>query len=112
MAEMSLNPHFSFSDTESPFPSTPREGAVNKPRSKMASNIHSRTGTWHTESQSRMTESSDPSDGTYHLEIVGFYQREVLNAMQRWFSTHGWAGGQFPIIVPDFLRRWATPTRQ
>jgi hypothetical protein len=36
----------------------------------------------------------------------GIFHTEVLLAVQRWFSSHGWPGGAFPIIIPYSLRRY------
>ncbi|CAG5120335.1 unnamed protein product, partial [Candidula unifasciata] len=32
------------------------------------------------------------------------YFMEVLKAVQRWFSYHGWPGGPYPIVIPETLR--------
>lgn len=36
----------------------------------------------------------------------GIFHQEVLYAVQRWFSAHGWPGGSYPIRIPDSLRRY------
>lgn len=36
----------------------------------------------------------------------GIFHQEVMYAVQRWFSAHGWPGGAYPIKIPDTLRRW------
>ena len=36
----------------------------------------------------------------------GIFHAEVLLATQRWFSSHGWPGGPFPILIPQSLRRY------
>lgn len=35
----------------------------------------------------------------------GMFHQEVMSAVQRWFSAHGWPGGAYPIKIPDTLRR-------
>ena len=33
------------------------------------------------------------------------FHHEVLTAVQRWFSSHGWPGGPFPVNIPTTLRK-------
>lgn len=82
--------------------STPlnREGAMNKPPSGSEHNVS--RGQMDLASRSlgsAMFPDEDTEEGIFHME--------VLLAVQRWFSSQGWPGGQFPIIIPHSLRWWA-----
>lgn len=46
---------------------------------------------------SAMFPDEDSEEGIFHVE--------VLLAVQRWFSAHGWPGGPFPISIPETLRK-------
>lgn len=79
--------------------STPlnREGAMNKPPSGSEHNVS--RGQMDLASRSlgsAMFPDEDTEEGIFHME--------VLLAVQRWFSSQGWPGGQFPIIIPHSLR--------
>ena len=41
----------------------------------------------------------------YESSLEAHFHHEVLNAVQRWFSSHGWPGGPFPVTVPQSLRK-------
>lgn len=84
--------------------STPlnREGAMNKPPSGSEHNVS--RGQMDLASRSlgsAMFPDEDTEEGIFHME--------VLLAVQRWFSSQGWPGGQFPIIIPHSLR-WLAQT--
>ncbi|XP_052708553.1 cilia and flagella-associated protein 47-like isoform X1 [Crassostrea angulata] len=89
----------SASVTDSTDESTPlnREGAMNKPPSGSEHNVS--RGQMDLASRSlgsAMFPDEDTEEGIFHME--------VLLAVQRWFSSQGWPGGQFPIIIPHSLR--------
>ena len=86
-----------FHFTESTYPSTPRDGALNK----FTTDSDQQSHTGRNDLQSRSLGSAlfpdeDSDEGVFHTE--------VLLAVQRWFSSQGWPGGPNPITVPESLR--------
>ncbi|KAK3096977.1 hypothetical protein FSP39_005325 [Pinctada imbricata] len=89
----------SASVTDSTDESTPlnRDGAMNKPPSGSDHNVSRGQQDLASRSLgSAMFPDEDTEEGIFHME--------VLLAVQRWFSSQGWPGGQFPIIIPHSLR--------
>ncbi|XP_064627283.1 cilia- and flagella-associated protein 47-like isoform X2 [Lineus longissimus] len=83
--------------TESTYPSTPRDGALVKLLTSSAD--HDSQGRNNIQSRSlgsALFPDEDSEEGIFHTE--------VLLAVQRWFSSHGWPGGSFPITIPYALR--------
>ncbi|PIK59126.1 hypothetical protein BSL78_03931 [Apostichopus japonicus] len=85
--------------TESTYPSTPRDGAVNRATRGQESQVthHDHAGDIATRSLgSAVFPNEETEEGVFH--------HEVLTAVQRWITLHGWPGGPFPVLVPDGLR--------
>lgn len=74
-----------------------RDGAMNKPQSGSEYNQSRTQQDLASRSLgSAMFPDEDTEEGIFHME--------VLLACQRWFSSQGWPGGQFPIVIPNGLR--------
>ena len=74
-----------------------RDGAMNKPQSGSEYNQSRTQQDLASRSLgSAMFPDEDTEEGIFHME--------VLLACQRWFSSQGWPGGQFPIVIPNSLR--------
>ncbi|XP_071134806.1 cilia- and flagella-associated protein 47-like isoform X3 [Mytilus edulis] len=89
----------STSGTDSTNGDTPinRDGAMNKPQSGSEYNQSRTQQDLASRSLgSAMFPDEDTEEGIFHME--------VLLANQRWFSSQGWPGGQFPITIPNTLR--------
>ncbi|XP_071954714.1 cilia- and flagella-associated protein 47-like isoform X2 [Antedon mediterranea] len=83
--------------TESTYRSTPRDGAVNHATNGSSSYEHeSRLGLVSRSLGSAAFPDEDSEEGVFH--------HEVLMAIQRWITLHGWTGGPCPASVPDTLR--------
>ena len=82
--------------TDSTFPSTPRDGALNKFNNDSEPMSRGRTDLASRSLGSALFPEEDSEEGIFYTE--------VLLAVQRWFSAQGWPGGPHPIIVPDSLR--------
>ena len=85
-----------FSDSN--YPSTPRDGALNKLAEESAAALESR-GRQDIASRS-LGSAIFPEEDTEE----GIFHTEVLLAVQRWFAAQGWGGGPNPISIPDSLR--------
>ena len=84
--------------TDSTFPSTPRDGALNKFNNDSDMQSRGRTDLASRSLGSALFPEEDSEEGIFYLE--------VLLAVQRWFSSQGWSGGPHPIIVPQSLRAY------
>ncbi|XP_033113331.1 cilia- and flagella-associated protein 47-like isoform X2 [Anneissia japonica] len=83
--------------TESTYRSTPRDGAVNHATNGGSSyDPQSRLGLVSRSLGSAAFPDEDSEEGVFH--------HEVLMAIQRWITLHGWGGGPCPATVPDTMR--------
>lgn len=84
---------------ESTYPSTPREGALNKFTGESSGEPSGggRNGIASRSLGSALFPEEDSEEGIFHTE--------VLLAVQRWYSSQGWPGGPNPIAVPESLRK-------
>ncbi|XP_035825915.1 cilia- and flagella-associated protein 47 [Aplysia californica] len=74
----------------------PREGAMNKPPTGSDFLSHKNFEAAARSAGSAMFPDEDSEEGMFHME--------VLMAGQRWFSSQGWPGGPYPILIPETLR--------
>ena|SRR6218665_35307 len=81
------------------YQSTPREGALNKFDGNM-------------ESANDIALQNDPLLKTFGSAMFpeedteeGVFYSELLSAIERWYTSHGWPGGMFPVAIPGSLRR-------
>ncbi len=91
------------------FPTTPRDGALNKLMSSDSEEGTSGARSGET-GEETVTETSG-SSGSFsrdsqrdEAEAAAFHA-EVLVSVQRWFSAHGWPGGPHPITIPHSFRK-------
>ncbi|XP_041462969.1 cilia- and flagella-associated protein 47-like isoform X1 [Lytechinus variegatus] len=84
--------------TESTYRSTPRDGAVNRVNYSSSAPVYddSRMGLASRSLGSAAFPNEDSEEGIFHSE--------VLMAVQRWITLHGWSGGPFPVSMPEGLR--------
>ena len=82
--------------SDSNYPSTPREGALNKLAAESAMESRGRQDIASRSLGSAIFPEEDSEEGIFHTE--------VLLAVQRWFAAQGWGGGPNPISIPDSLR--------
>ncbi|XP_072178621.1 cilia- and flagella-associated protein 47-like [Diadema setosum] len=84
--------------TESTYRSTPRDGAVNRVNYSHSALPYddSRMGLASRSLGSAAFPNEDSEEGIFHSE--------VLMAVQRWITLHGWSGGPFPVSLPEGLR--------
>ncbi|KAH9504693.1 Cilia- and flagella-associated protein 47 [Bulinus truncatus] len=81
--------------TDSSGSATPgyRDGAMNKPPiSAETTGLHLPLD----KAMSAMMPDEETEEGLFHME--------VLMAAQRWFSSQGWPGGPYPMLIPETLR--------
>ncbi|XP_022089961.1 cilia- and flagella-associated protein 47-like isoform X2 [Acanthaster planci] len=83
--------------TESTYRSTPRDGAVNRAvADRSIIDPESRLGLASRSLGSAAFPNEDTEEGVFH--------QEVLMAVQRWITLHGWSGGPNPVSMPEGLR--------
>ena len=92
--------------TESTFPSTPRDGALNKFVTDSVMESRGRNDLASRSLGSALFPEEDTEEGIFHTE--------VLLAVQRWFSSQGWNGGPNPVLIPESFRSGLTkkPTEE
>ena len=78
------------------YPSTPRDGALNKFPTESEPNSRGRQDLASRSLGSAVFPAEDTEEGIFHTE--------VMLAVQRWFTSQGWPGGPHPIHIPHSLR--------